>query len=272
MASETRKDITALMMYLDKHAGPAITMMTGSGGESECSGIYRPIEVPVQDARHLALAPILTSHGFEFHTHRTAVNDFYVDDVVRQVYYPEMEVLLQRATGASKVIVFDHNTRSASAGVVNEDVRRPVRLVHNDFTADSGPERVRRELAEETANRLLENPFIIVNLWRPIRGPVESVPLAVCHARSIATQDLVVADLVYAHRTGHEYRGTFSPEHRWFYYPDMCTDEVLLIKVFDSQTGGENRFSLHTAFDDPTTSATAAPRESIEVRAFAFFC
>ena len=179
--------------------------------------------------------------------------------------------MLQRATGAGKVIVFDHNTRSASPGVASADVRRPVRLVHNDFTADSGPHRVRRELGDEAADHLLEYPFVIVNLWRAIKGPIESVPLAVCDAQSIATEDLVVADLVYEHRTGHEYRGTFKPQHRWFYYPDMRTNEILLIKVFDSATRGDNRFSLHTAFDDPTTAGAAAPRESIEVRAFAFF-
>ena len=144
-------------------------------------------------------------------------------------------------------------------------------LVHNEFTEDSGPRRVRRELGDETADSLLKHPFLIVNLWRPIKGPVESVPLAVCDATSIATEDLITADLVYERRTGHEYRGVFRAGHRWFYYPAMQTDEVLLIKVFDSQTGGSNRFSLHTAFDDPTTGANAAPRESIEVRAFAFF-
>jgi hypothetical protein len=34
---------------------------------------------------------------------------------------------------------------------------------------------------------------------------------------------------------------------------------------------GRARFSLHSAFDDPTSPANAKPRESIETRTFAFF-
>ena len=247
-------------------------MMGGADGEeSECSGTYVPTPVVMHDGRRSSPPATLAHQGFELRSHRTGVADLYDDEALRRVYYREMESLLQQATGAGRVIVFDHNTRSAATAPANNDTRRPVHLVHNDFTTDSGPQRVRRELGDDTADSLLEHPFVIVNLWRPIKGPVESVPLAVCDAKSIATRDLVVADLVYEHRTGHEYRATFRSEHRWFYYPRMQADEVLLIKVFDSQTGGANRFGLHTAFDDPTTTPDAAPRESIEVRAFAFF-
>ncbi len=48
-------------------------------------------------------------------------------------------------------------------------------------------------------------------------------------------------------------------------------DEAILIKGYDSEVDGRARFTLHTAFDDPTTPADAAPRESIEVRVLAFF-
>ena len=51
----------------------------------------------------------------------------------------------------------------------------------------------------------------------------------------------------------------------------MRADEALLIKCFDSARDGRARLSVHTAFEDPTTPADAAPRESIEVRAFLFF-
>jgi hypothetical protein len=51
----------------------------------------------------------------------------------------------------------------------------------------------------------------------------------------------------------------------------MRTDEVVLIKCFDSARDGRARLSVHSAFPDPTTPADAPPRESIEVRMFAFF-
>ena len=81
----------------------------------------------------------------------------------------------------------------------------------------------------------------------------------------------VAADLVYPDRTGEIYYASWNPLHRWVYFPEMQADEALLIKGYDSRDDGRARFTLHTAFDDPTTPADAAPRESIEIRALVFF-
>ena len=51
----------------------------------------------------------------------------------------------------------------------------------------------------------------------------------------------------------------------------MAAGEAILIKTYDSETDGRARFTIHTAFDDPTTPADAPPRESMETRTFAFF-
>jgi len=66
-------------------------------------------------------------------------------------------------------------------------------------------------------------------------------------------------------------RVSFSPEHRWYYFPDMARDEAMVFKVYDSADDGRARFTAHTAFDDPTAPRDAPPRESIESRTFAFF-
>lgn len=50
----------------------------------------------------------------------------------------------------------------------------------------------------------------------------------------------------------------------------MKKSEVILFKQFDSDTTLTGRTCFHTAFKDPTMK-NAAPRESIEVRAFCFF-
>jgi len=50
----------------------------------------------------------------------------------------------------------------------------------------------------------------------------------------------------------------------------MRTDEVLLLKCYDSALDGRARFLPHTAFIDPTTPPDAAPRESIELRTLVF--
>jgi hypothetical protein len=51
----------------------------------------------------------------------------------------------------------------------------------------------------------------------------------------------------------------------------MQRNEALVFKVFDSMKDGRARWSAHTAFEDPTSPQHARPRESIEIRTFAFF-
>ncbi len=121
------------------------------------------------------------------------------------------------------------------------------------------------------AEARLRGRFAVVNVWRPIRGPLRDAPLAVCDARSVPFADLIPSDLIYRDRTGETYAVAHNPAHRWFYAPAMTTDEVMLIKCYDSATDGRARFSPHSAFEDPTAPADVLPRESIEVRTLAFF-
>jgi hypothetical protein len=148
-------------------------------------------------------------------------------------------------------------------------VSEPVRVAHNDYTLKSGPQRV-RDLLPAEADLLLKNRFAVINVWRPIRGPVLESPLAVCDAASMVQRDFVAQDLRYRDRTGEVYSVQYNPEHRWFYFPQMEHTEVLLLKCYDSDPG-RTRFTAHTAFADPTSPADAPARESIEVRTLVFF-
>ena len=121
--------------------------------------------------------------------------------------------MLKQATGATKILVFAHDVRS-SRQAREKGVREPVAAVHNDYTIKSGPQHVRELLEPDEAEERLKNRFAEINVWRPIRGPVQGTPLAVCDSRSIAPKDLVPTDLK------HEvYMVTFNPRHRWFYFP-----------------------------------------------------
>ncbi len=173
--------------------------------------------------------------------------------------------------GADRVFIFDHTVRRhiPCATDRRDGVRQPVARVHVDHTEKSGPRRVRDLLGAE-ADTLLRGRVQVINVWRPIRGPLQDSPLALCDARSVRPQDLVPVDLVYPDRTGETYSVTYDPAHQWFYFPEMRADEALLLKCYDSETDGRARFAPHTAFSDPTTPADALPRESIELRSFVF--
>jgi hypothetical protein len=187
------------------------------------------------------------------------------------VYYAEVEAALRARTGAEKVVVFDHTLRDSDAIPGRDTLREPVRRVHDDQTFASAPRRVPRHLPPDEAQARLKRRFAIVNFWRPVGAPVEQAPLALCDARSIAPPDLLPSDLVYPDWTGETYSFAWSPIRRWYWFPRQTPDEVLLIKVYDSSTDGTARLTAHTAFDDPTSSADAAPRRSIEVRALVFW-
>jgi hypothetical protein len=77
--------------------------------------------------------------------------------------------------------------------------------------------------------------------------------------------------LISRDKVGETYRLTFNPGHRWFYFPRLERNEVILLKCYDSKEDGRARFTAHSAFDDPTSPRDAAPRERIEVRALAFW-
>jgi len=227
--------------------------------------------VAIHDARPVADAVSLDANGFALVSHKSAVRDFFDDEEVRRVYYPEVEQVLKLATGAHRVHVFDHTTRRRVPGAQDRSdaPRQPVQRVHIDHTARSGPQRV-RDLLPDEADELLKGRVQVINLWRPVRGPLQDSPLAVCDATSISSEDLVPSDLVYPHRVGETYSVKFNPAHRWYYVPGMQRDEALLLKCADTSTAVPARFTPHSAFVDPTTPADAAPRESIEVRTLVF--
>lgn len=244
-------------------------------GIPQQNGKYESHTLPIHNARAIAPHLSLDREGFTLTTHHSTVYDFYSDEAVRRVYYAEAEQLLTELTGAAKVIVFDHNVRNVErAQQGKSNAKEPVMRVHNDFTAKSGYTRAQAELtirAVKDTDTLLKQRFAVVNVWRSIVPFVQKSPLAVCDAQSIAPTDLVAADLVYRDRVGETYAITYNPSHRWFYFPQMQQNEVLLIKCFDSAVDGRARFAAHTAFDDLTSSADAPSRESIELRTLVFY-
>src|SRR5262249_13242077 len=73
-------------------------------------------KVPIHDARPVADEVSLDANGFALVQHQTAVRDFFDDEEVRRVYYPEVERLLKKLTGADRVHIFDHTTRRRALG------------------------------------------------------------------------------------------------------------------------------------------------------------
>ncbi len=203
--------------------------------------------VEMRNGRERAFS--LDASGFELVAHRTAVKDFFDAEELKRVYYPEVERLVGERSGAARVVVFDHTLRSGDEAEREARlVREPVLSAHNDYTEWSGPQRVREVMGEE-AEGLLARRFAIIQVWRAIAQPILANPLAIADARSVAPEDLLVAERRYPHAAR---RGAG-------------------LQVYDSEKDGRARFTPHTSFEDPGTPPGAGPRQSIEARTLAFF-
>ena len=265
-AAVSFQNLTAKLHYLKRGPEkPAFYRVDPPPGVPQWNGIDDEREVHIVDARGSESDFTLDRNGFTLLKAPTAVADFYDEQEIKRTYYPEVEKLLREKVGASRVVIFDHNVRNATrAGLAP-----PSRQVHNDHTVNSASRRVRDHLGDE-AEELLKHRFGIVNVWRPVRGPVLDSPLALCDARSFSDDDLIASDLVYAHVRGETSRVEYKPTHRWYYFSEMQADEALLIRIHDSAKDGRARLSFHTSFENMLAPG-APPRESIEVRALVFF-
>jgi hypothetical protein len=272
LATQTREvaSIEATLNYV-KNDGQKIVVEPVGGGSTEMKtlGTLDPHSVVIRNGRKFQTS--LDGEGFVLAWHETAVTDFFDEAQLRDVYYREMIDLIKAQSGAKRVVVFDHTLRTADdADRAARKIREVVPRVHNDYTEWSGPERV-RDLLPDEADTLLKGHFAIIQVWRPIRYPVETFPLALCDAQTISPDDLIVTERRHPNRIGQTYSIGYNPAHQWFWFPLQRREEAIVFKVYDSLKDGRARWSAHTAFEDPTSPPDARPRESIEIRTLAFF-
>ena len=263
--------VASLTFIVPQDAKPVFHSTALTGGTQKLFFETESIEVPIADMRPLSHELSIDREGFELLRHTTEVVDLYDDDAIDNLYYPEIEALLNTRFGADRTVVFDATRRSDGAeGAPNPDgLRGPALRVHVDYTVKSGPQRIADILGEDEAERLAEDGARIVqiNVWRPISGPVRRSPLALADASSVGAGELIATDQVFPDRIGEIYQLAHAPTQRWYYAPEITPDEVLLIKGWDSIDDGRARFTPHGAFSFAETPADAPPRESIEVRA-----
>ena len=268
--------VQANMAYTTAIPGAArVRIFPPASGKKLESPRSERVSVSIYDCRPLASDLKLDVAGFELSSTASEFSDFYDAEAVRNYYYPETAALLKRSVGAVAVFVFDHNVRNQTrADQKQPGVSIPTDGAHNDYTLDSGPRRIREVLEQNEATELLDRRAAIVNVWRPIRGPVQDHPIAVCDARTTGLEDFVATDIEHyqednldePHLTGQIYSFRYNPKHRWFYVADMQPSEALFLKCFDTATDGRACFTGHTGFKNLSSPPDATPRESIEVR------
>jgi len=253
----------------------------------------RRVDTVISDARPAREANkmSLDTHGFTLEPQKTTLKtrEFFCTEtgIVERVYYAEMKRAIKRATGCDEVVILEHIVRDAGAadprGKKNpfagggNGINGYAGVVHTDFRADRAHELARSKGSgkkEMFSSQRDRQRFMVVNTWRNISDdrPIYNNTLALCDGKTVT--DVLPCDVQHPNgKRSEQYR--LSPasadDHRWFYFPYMVKDELLIFKQFDSDPKARVRYCFHTAFNDPSIPADAPARQSIEVRALALF-
>lgn len=231
------------------------------------------VNVPIKDIRGRESEYTLDKDAFQVVSHvpASAEKDFVDDASIKEKYYPEVEkLILDNVPGSNRVFLFDHTIRRSKPNAP----RAPVTRVHIDQTIKSATQRVHVHLPNE-AERLLAGRYRIINIWRPLNGPVQANPLGFASSSTLKDEDLIPIEHRYPDGTGETAGIRFNEGQKWHYLSGMKNDERLFLECFDSEslkpgTTVQGGRVPHTAFTDPRTPENAIGRESIEVRALVF--
>jgi hypothetical protein len=213
----------------------------------------------------------LDREGFRLVTHRSEVRDFLDRDLVSAIYPDEIAQLVRQHTGADSVVVtapaiIRFSEASGKAGSLDNSM--PARFVHIDASAATSAMFAARLTPEgQTLRR-----YAHYNVWRSFSGAPQDVPLALCDARSVSSDDRKSADAIFDPPDGaaewsfESWIITHNPAHRWHWFPDMSGDEAIIFKTSDSL---QQNPVPHVAFDNRLAPNGCHPRISIEMRVFA---
>jgi len=260
------RDVEATMKYVVR--GEKATFHPGERDKS-----YWPVDehrVTIRDVRPEIGALSFERNGFVVVDEPTEVTDFGdAPELAR--YCREAEALVQRLTGADRVVSFGPMLRTNASGAHGHN--QPAFGAHVDYGARTVADFTRDLLPPEEAERRLQHRHMLINVWRPITM-VESAPLAVCDASTVKREDLFDSEVVgglgnFQTRSLWGFNLAWSPGHRWYWVPHMQPWEALAFKLFDSDPDAVQH-TAHSAFEDPNTPPDAAPRQSVEVRTIAY--
>ncbi|MGX7896269.1 CmcJ/NvfI family oxidoreductase [Tsuneonella sp. HG222] len=266
MSDTAVRNVETTMKYVVR--GEKATFHPGERDKS-----YWPVDehrVTIHDVRPEIGDLALERNGFVVADEPTDVTDF-TDQAELARYCTQTEALVQRLTGADKVVSFGPMIRTNKAGAHGHN--QPAHGAHVDYGLRTVSDFTRDMLPPEEAERRLQGRFMLINVWRPIVA-VESTPLAVCDARTVRREDLFDSEVVgglgsFERRSLWGFNLAHRPDHRWYWVPRMQPWEALVFKLFDSDENAV-QFTAHSAFEDPDTPPDAAPRQSIELRTIAY--
>ena len=237
-------------------------------------------------------------HGFVLLNKRTKVKDWNTEETnkesdITKIYHGEVEELIR-----NELFPAGHPIKEIEQphGVLRRGKNSKMNFyalgIHQDYGDDpldyqgaigaySGPEAQKRKKDQFDDEGC--TGMSVICFWRPINmeAPLLHNPLAVLDCSTVELTDLVKTE-VYGY-TNEEYGPKpqpqlfpkLNPKHKWYYYPDMTNDEILVFKQFEFHKGDNaetpHKCCFHSAVPDPRAGWFVEKRQSTEHRVQVYF-
>ncbi|WPB07569.1 uncharacterized protein RHO25_012230 [Cercospora beticola] len=240
----------------------------------------------------------------EFHVHKQGFGVLYLNPMmayedyedkhkVETFYFKQVAEGVRELLGASRVQIFEHVLRKRHAEfpiATGEPYKydQPTTRAHIDMTP-AWATAMAEHMNERSGNALPSTRFQFINIWKPLRGPIKDWPLALCDASSLDQSDIEAMDVVHSATVIETYLVRPNKHQRWYYLSDQTEDEAWVFlqadsgvdkhlgiyttkpRVTDREMLKDSLGAPHSSFRHPDHEQSLFPRESIEVRAIAFY-
>jgi hypothetical protein len=233
-------------------------------------------DVPIQDARPIVEELSLDREGFTLIRHTTSCADVRDPEVMREKYLEEMVPFIKRYFNASWVVPRREGVILRTSGGsydTAEKVRGPASTAHVDYAPVAGPVVAAMEDQLQGIKTRSYSRMMIIQAWRALSPPPQDFPLAICDNSTLVEGDICTHDWSPKQEPGYTFKSStvrYDTAQRWYYFPKMAIDEVMLFKIYDSAIHF-NSGAAHSSFDDRRAYPNAKPRESVEARFFVYF-
>ena len=207
----------------------------------------------------------------------------FADPVEVEKYCKEIEEFIKEKTGAYKAISYAPIVRITNPQPGAKE-QPPAADVHCDVTAPQAIEGAKRMNPDEKYSR-----FLHMSNWRAFSKPPQDFPLGVVDFRSTDDEDGLTNTAIWTNTMpdnvdtldaenlpplpgdatiGEAFVFPYREGYEWRYFSNMTGDELLSLKLHDSDHSRAWR-TPHCAFQNDVEGAV--PRESIEVRTCCYY-
>jgi type IV secretory pathway VirB4 component len=238
-----------------------------------------PTPVKIYDLRGKENHFNLDQNGFEVHKYVGNIHNVFDDhSEEQQSYYEDTRNALKNRLGASRVVPFWHVIRFRGpprpADQCDQTHKNPVYYPHVDSDPPAAKAKVIQILGEEEGQKLMKNRFQIINIWKPLgQNPIVNNPLTICDYQSIdVNNDIHSSEVIASENTISLYMISQKMENtqKWYYLSNMKSNEMLMIKIFDSDPNVA-QFGAHTAFINEDVPSADTEQCSVEIRCLVFY-